>query len=239
MKGTNDMEYQIVGRGVEITPALKEYALKKISKMEKYFEKGSDVHCTITISVIKIYQIAEVSIQADGIYLRAKVNDQKDAYAAIDLVVDKLEGQIRKMKAQLERLRRQSGIAKAIALEVINGDEEPESAKDIVKRKTLSLTPMDIEEAITRMDALDHPFFIFEDSSTHNTCILYRRDDGEFGLIEAVKQFLYLTLIEILGNQYLFLFLKFLLVFFSFVSNNSFSCFPPLNNGGKYVERIN
>lgn len=177
------MRYQTVGHGVDITPALKEYSLKKLSKMEKYFSSNESVKCTITFSLIKIYQVVEISINASDMYLRAKVSDQKDAYAAIDLAVDKLEGQMRKMKTQLLKSQKKNSIAKDIVLDQIIADDE-ENIDKIVKRKSLSLVPMDVEEALARMDALGHDFFIYLDSKSNKRSILYRREDKTLGVIE-------------------------------------------------------
>ncbi len=177
------MRYQTVGHGVEITPALKDYSLKKLSKMEKYFSSNESVKCTITFSLIKIYQVVEISINASDMYLRAKVSDQKDAYAAIDLAVDKLEGQMRKMKTQLLKSQKKNSIAKDIVLDQIIADGE-ENIDKIVKRKSLSLVPMDVEEALARMDALGHDFFIYLDSKSNKRSILYRREDKTLGVIE-------------------------------------------------------
>ncbi len=177
------MRYQTVGHGVDITPALKDYSLKKLSKMEKYFSSNESVKCTITFSLIKIYQVVEISINASDMYLRAKVSDQKDAYAAIDLAVDKLEGQMRKMKTQLLKSQKKNSIAKDIVLDQIIADDE-ENIDKIVKRKSLSLVPMDVEEALARMDALGHDFFIYLDSKSNKRSILYRREDKTLGVIE-------------------------------------------------------
>jgi len=178
------MKYQTVGHGLELTPALKDYALKKAGKMEKYFSSNQNVKCTITISIVKVYQIVEISICANDIYLRAKVSNQKDAYVAIDLAVDKLEGQIRKMKTQLLKLQKKNGIGKDIILDKIADDEaNKQPIEEVVKVKHLSLGPMDLEEALTRMDALDHDFFIYLDSKTGKQSILYRREDKTLGLI--------------------------------------------------------
>lgn len=177
------MRYQTVGHGVDITPALKDYSLKKLSKMEKYFSSNESVKCTITFSLIKIYQVVEISINASDMYLRAKVSDQKDAYAAIDLAVDKLEGQMRKMKTQLLKSQKKNSIAKDIVLDQIDAEKE-ENIDKIVKRKTLSLVPMDVDEALARMDALGHDFFIYLDSKSNKRSILYRREDNSLGLIE-------------------------------------------------------
>ena len=177
------MRYQTVGHGVDITPALKEYSLKKLSKMEKYFSSNESVKCTITFSLIKIYQVVEISINASDMYLRAKVSDQKDAYAAIDLAVDKLEGQMRKMKTQILKSQKKNSIAKDIVLDQIIADDE-ENIDKIVKRKSLSLVPMDVEEALARMDALGHDFFIYLDSKSNKRSILYRIEDKTLGVIE-------------------------------------------------------
>lgn len=181
------MRYQYVGHGVEFTPALKDYALKRVSKMEKYFSDNDDVKCTITISLIKHYQIAEISIKAADMYLRAKVSNEKDLYGAIDLCVDKLEGQMRKVKTQILKLQKRNSFGRDILIENIKDDianQEIVPISKIVKRKNLTLTPMDADEALARMEALDHSFFIYLDSTTQKPSILYRRQDNTLGLIE-------------------------------------------------------
>ena len=176
------MKYQIVGRSVKVTEAMEKQVLAKLSKLEKYFDKDADIKCVITFSVSHRDQAVEVAISARNIDLRAKVVSS-DAYEAIDLVVDKLEGQIRKMKTQLAKIHKKAGLSENIRMDMVD-DEDEEDIYSIVKRKRLSLVLMEVEEAEARMDALDHSFFIYLDSDSGLVSVLYRRQDGDYGLIE-------------------------------------------------------
>lgn len=113
--------------------------------------------------------------------LRAKTINE-DFYNAVDILVEKLEGQMRKVKTQLKKSSKQKSLSENIRLEQI---EEENNAQEIVKRKKLSLTPMDVDEALARMDALGHKFFIYLDSESGKVNVLYERDDGSYGDIEV------------------------------------------------------
>ena len=112
------MKYQIVGRSVKVTEAMEKQVLAKLSKLEKYFDKDADIKCVITFSVSHRDQAVEVAISAKNIDLRAKVVSS-DAYEAIDLVVDKLEAQIRKMKTQLAKIHKKAGLSENIRMDMV------------------------------------------------------------------------------------------------------------------------
>jgi len=178
------MRYQIVGRGIDVSPAMKDQAIKKLHRMEKYFDDGDNVRCSVTFSVCHLDQTVEISIGAKNVNLRAKVKT-KDAYESIDLCIDKLEGQMRKMKTQLERYKKKNSLSEDMRMELVAADPNVDEDIDkIVKRKKLVLAPMDADEALTRMDALDHTFFIYRDSTSGKECVLYRREEGDYGVIE-------------------------------------------------------
>ena len=124
-------------------------------------------------------QTIEVTIPLNKFILRAEVSD-KDLYAAIDLVVDKLEGQIRKNKTKLEK-RYTEEIPEMVFDDIID-EEEPEK---IVKRKNIDTKPMDEEEAILQMNLLNHDFFVFKNINEECVSVLYRRKDGRFGIINV------------------------------------------------------
>lgn len=182
---TNMMKYQIVGRGIDVTPAMKDVAVKKISHLEKYFDSNEEIRCLVTFSVSHLNQMVEINIHTPVTALRAKVQAD-DAYVAIDLAIDKLEGQIRKMKTQVINQHHRHSLAEDMNLEMVEtyADEDKEDMDKIVKRKNLALAPMDAEEALARMEALDHSFFVYLDAASQKTCIIYRREDGRLGLIE-------------------------------------------------------
>lgn len=176
------MRCQIIGRGIEVTPAMKEQTENKLSRLDKYFDLESNVKCFVTFSVGHHDQTVEISVTTKNIELRAKVS-QADAYQAIDLVIDKLEGQMRKFKTQFTKIHKKAGLSENIRMDMID-DEVEEDLDVIVKRKKLALVPMDAEEAAARMEALDHSFFIYLDSDTGLISVLYKRESGDLGVIE-------------------------------------------------------
>lgn len=177
------MKYQIIGRNVTVTDAMENAVLKKMKRIERYFDETADVKCTTTISTAHHDQTIEIAIVTKNINLRAKVTDE-DLYAALDLAIDKLEGQMRKMKTLVDRSKKRA-LVDNIRMEMLSDEvEKVPSAEEIVRRKKLDLTPMDLDEALTRMEALDHSFFIYLDSSTGLVNVLYVRDDEGYGVIE-------------------------------------------------------
>jgi putative sigma-54 modulation protein len=177
------MRIQIVGRGIQVSPAMKTQTEKKLARMEKYFEPNSEVRCVVTYSVVHIDQTVEINIAARHINLRAKVK-AKDAYEALDLCIDKLEGQMRKMKTQFLNMQKRNSLAEDMNLDELQSSPAPKALEEIVKRKQLTLIPMDADEALARMEALDHSFFIYRDSASGKECVLYKREEGDYGVIE-------------------------------------------------------
>ena len=126
-------------------------------------------------------QKIEVTIPTEYVLLRAEVVDQ-DLYNAIDLVIDKLEGQIRKYKTRLNRKSKDNKLAFNLAsIEPLEDEEEDV----LVKTKTITPKPMDMEEAIMQMELIGHSFFVYRDTETDAISIVYRRNDGDYGLIET------------------------------------------------------
>lgn len=182
------MKFQYVCKDVTLTPAMKEAAEEKLGRLEHYFRSAAEVEVTVTISVKSDRdQAVEAAFVANGFNLRAKAAAE-DYYDALDRLVEKLEGQLRKVKTQIQKTKKHNSLASNILLEQIEDYEAEEANLDIVKRKTLSLAPMDVDEALTRMDALGHSFFIYLDSATGLVNVLYERDNGGYGVIEVEKQ---------------------------------------------------
>ena len=179
------MKYQIIGRNVTITKAMENAVLKKMSRIERYFDGSDEVKCTATISTGHHDQTIEIAIVTTNMNLRAKVTNN-DVYAALDLAIDKLEGQMRKMKTLVDRNKKKS-LTENIRTDLPKEEDVP-SAEEIVKRKKLDLTPMDLDEALTRMEALDHSFFIYLDSATGKINVLYVRQDEGYGVIEINEE---------------------------------------------------
>ncbi|GEO66662.1 ribosome hibernation-promoting factor, HPF/YfiA family [Levilactobacillus spicheri] len=182
------LTFNIRGENIEVTDAIRDYVQKRISKLEKYFENNVEAIAHINL---KVYQNktakVEVTIPLPYLTLRAE-ETSPDLYASVDLVTDKLERQIRKYKTKVNRKSREKGYKN---LDFVPSDTD-DKAKDsdsnelqVVRTKRVSLKPMDNEEAILQMDMLGHDFFIYQDAETDGVSIVYRRNDGRYGLIEA------------------------------------------------------
>lgn len=177
------MRYQIVGKNIEVTEGIKEALLKKLHRMDKYFVINDDVECRAVVRTYKTGQKVEITIFTKMMNFRAEVIDD-DLYAAFDLAIDKLEGQMRKLKTRLDR-RNKDGLGKSIAFENFDAEKEEANNDEIVRTKSYMLSPMTMEEAITRMEALGHDFFMYLDLDDQMISVLYRRDNGGLGIIQA------------------------------------------------------
>ena len=182
--------YNVRGENIEITPAIREYAEKKISKIERYFPDSPDATAYVNA---KVYPNKDAKVEVTipltgGLTLRAEETSQ-DLYGSIDLVVDKLERQVRKYKTKVNRKPRvRAGLPGAVETQVQADrvEQEAEEGHDpikIVRRKTLSVKPMTAEEAVLQMEMLGHNFFIFEDAETGKGALVYARRKGSYGLI--------------------------------------------------------
>src|SRR5699024_10842524 len=183
------MNYNIRGENIEVTQAIRDFVESKIGKLNRYFDTPptSDVH--VNLSVYNNEQQIEVTIPMPNLLLRAE-EQNADLYAAIDLVVDILERQIRKQKTKVNRKFRQEVSMKHIfaELEKEAGKAEEESDEiEIVRTKRFNLKLMDSEEAVLQMDMLGHAFFVFTNAETDATNVVYRRKDGKYGLIEPTN----------------------------------------------------
>ena len=179
------MKFNIRGENIEVTPALREYVEKKLSKLERYFDTFPEIK--VNLKVYSDKQRIEVTIPFTDLLLRAEETNS-DMYAAIDLVVDKIERQIRKHKTKVNRKLREKGSVKTNfilpeAVAVLDAVEEDEL--ELVRTKRFDLKPMDVEEAILQMDMLGHSFFVFTNADTNETNVVYGRKDGKYGLIET------------------------------------------------------
>lgn len=181
------MRYNIRGENIEVTGAISSYVEKKVGKLERYFEAPPTSDVNVNISVYNEDQKIEVTIPMPNLLLRAE-EKHTDLYAAIDLVVSKLERQIRKYKTKINRKSRQKGAPKHIFAEMERNSRQEATAEEdeieIVRTKRFNLKPMDSEEAILQMDMLGHTFFVFMNAETNDTNVVYRRHDGRYGLIE-------------------------------------------------------
>ena len=175
------MKITLRGKNIEITEAIEEKVGEKLSKLDKYFIVSENVEAKVLVRTYPYGQKIEVTIPTEYVLLRAEVVDQ-DLYNAIDLVIDKLEGQIRKYKTRLNRKSKDNKLAFNLAsIEPLEEEEEDV----LVKTKTITPKPMGMEEAIMQMELIGHSFFVYRDTETDAISIVYRRNDGDYGLIET------------------------------------------------------
>ena len=174
------MKMNIRGSKIKITKAINDYVETKIGKLDKYLENPDEIIANVVVKVKGKDQTVEVTIPMKKLILRAE-ETHNDLYAAIDLVSEKLERQIRKNKTRMKK-KINNVIDFNVNFSVV--DNEVEKGK-IVKRKSLETKPMNEEEAILQMNLLSHDFFVFINEATNDFNILYRRKDGNYGIIET------------------------------------------------------
>ena len=175
------MKMNIRGSKVKITSAINDYIENKIGKLDKYLEKPDEITANVVVKVKGKDQTVEVTIPMKKLILRAE-DTHNDLYAAIDLVSEKLERQIRKNKTRMK---------KNVSKDLIDFNTNFKVEKDenekgrILRRKLIETKPMNEEEAILQMNLLGHDFFVFTNEATNQINILYRRKDTNYGIIET------------------------------------------------------
>ncbi len=173
------MNVNIRGDKIEVTDSIKNYVREKLERLDKYFEDSSKIDAHVIIRARNGEQIIEVTVPTSKYTLRAE-EKHSDLYAAIDLVVDVLERQIRKNKTRLNKRRDAADVVFSFIPEE---DEEYVETNQVVKRKTIDKKPMSEEEAILQMELLDHDFFLYFDVEQECFAVLYKRKDGNYGII--------------------------------------------------------
>ena len=172
------MKFNIHGKKIDVTDSIKSYIEEKIGRLDKYFENPDNVTATALIKLRGKDQVVEVTINANKFILRGE-EAHKDLYASIDKVSDKIERQIRKNKTRMKK--KVKDVAKDFVLDF---EEKEENDNVIVKRKVIENKPMSEEEAILQMELLGHEFFAYKNEETKEVNILYRRKDGDYGILE-------------------------------------------------------
>jgi len=172
------MRFEIVGKNVTITEPMRAKIEKKLSALQKYLLLDEDVTARVVARVYPASQKIEVTIPTKVGILRTEV-EHEDIYSAVDIAIDKLEDQLRRQKTRLNRRHRDS-LAEAFLLEA-----EEEEIDIPVKTKTLIAERMDLEEAIMQMELSNHDFYIYTDDESDRISVVYRRNNGGYGLIET------------------------------------------------------
>ena len=178
------IKYSIRGENLEVTEAIRNYVVSKLEKIEKYFQPEQELDARVNLKVYREKTAkVEVTIPLGSITLRAEDISQ-DMYGSIDLVTDKIERQIRKNKTKIERKNKNKVATSQLFTDDLVEDANVVPPK-VVRSKQIDLKPMDLEEALLQMDLLGHDFFIYVDVEDQTTNVLYRREDGEVGLLEV------------------------------------------------------
>ncbi len=175
------MEIKIRGEKLTITDSMRDYAVEKLGKLDKYLENSSNIYANVIVKVKGQDVTVEITIPLKSFILRSE-ETQEDFYAAIDKTIDKLVRQVKKQKDRL--MSKQVKPSYDFNFDSIEAEEEKETNK-IVKRKTIEVKPMNEEEAILQMELLGHEFFMYKDSETNAPCVIYKRKDGNYGVIES------------------------------------------------------
>lgn len=177
------MNSTYIGRQVTVYDDMKQMVEKKLAKFDRYFPGNADA--AVTFRKIRDMECMEITISVGSTLFRAE--EQADKYAtALVRCVDTIEGQIRKNKTRLAKRMRTAFVSP----DPVPG-ETPDPADDApfrIRTKRFTLRPMTAEEAILQMNLLDHNFYVFLDADTNETCVVYKRDDGNYGVIVPDKQ---------------------------------------------------
>lgn len=178
------MQIAVTFRHMEVSDPVRAYAEEKLSRVKKYIDEPIDAQAVLSVEK-KIRHKAEVTIVAKGITIKGS-EETSDMYAAIDLVVDKIERQLKRYKEKLKKHKPASGKEREVTKAVLAAesiDEVEGGEPQIVRSHSFPVKPMAVEEAVMQMDLLHKDFLVFTDSTSEEINVVYRRKDGNYGLI--------------------------------------------------------
>ncbi len=178
----------VKGRGLEVGEPLRAYAEEKLGKLDRYLDNIAEASIDLAAEKAKNAEerfVAQVTMSVNGTILRGEER-AGDLYTAIDSVMDLMQRQIERYKGKLYRSKTRPSTARAIAARIATetGQQAVEDQPRVVKTKRFAIKPMEVDEAIEQMELLGHDFFVFFNAVTEETNVLYRRNDGNYGLIE-------------------------------------------------------
>ena len=172
------MQTSVTFKNLDPSETLKSYAKDKLDKLDRFLDNPAEAN--VVLSVEKFRHIAEINITGDRLNINGK-EETNDMYSAIDMVMDKLEKQIKKSKQKIRERRTERRSAAKDVMDTGISDEEAEG--EIIV-KTIEYKPMDAEEAVLQLDLADDNFIVFTNSRTDRINVVYRRNDGNYGLIQ-------------------------------------------------------
>ena len=176
------MKVTIIGRQMNVWDEMKATIEKKLEKLDKYF--GDDCEAVVTLSSKRSLKSLEITINAYGTIFRSETDD--DTFRnALDRSIYSIERQIRKNKTRLSKKIRTGAFDEGI---FDTGEDYEEDAEFVIRTKSFYFKPMSVEEAIMQMNLLGHEFFVFRDAATEDVCVVYRRKNGDYGLITPSEE---------------------------------------------------
>lgn len=170
------MKITVVGRQMSVRDSLKALVEKKLSKFDRYF--GEEAEATVKFGHVRDLERLEITISAGGTLYRCE-EETESFENALDECIESIERQLRKNKTRLEKRLRTGAFTASDVREEI-----PEDEQTLIRRKTFAMKPMTADEAILQMNLLGHSFFMFADAASGKICVVYRRNDGAYGVIE-------------------------------------------------------
>ena len=174
------MKIKHYGRFMEVSDSLREYTEKKLAKLDWFFDPDAEGQVKYTQEKGS-KNIVEITISHKGLLFRSE-EATSDMYASVDKAVDKLSRQSRRHRTKLDKRVHVSMPEPAPEAEV---DEAPEEERKVVRVKRFSMKPMSVEDAMMQMELLGHNFYLFDNAETGHVCVLYVRQDGDYGLLET------------------------------------------------------
>ncbi len=182
------MEYRLMGRGIEISDAIKSYVDRRFEKVERVLNDGDVTSAEVRIEKDGENYVLKIVMNFRGEIIKVEERNP-DVYAAIDFASDALEKQVKKLRDKV-RVRHKAGskgLAEAIAADMPGVEEERVGEDKIESVKRIPLTPMSVEEAVLQMDVMDHLFLVFRNSESGEINVIYRKKDGGYGLLELYE----------------------------------------------------
>ncbi|MBW7885536.1 MAG: ribosome-associated translation inhibitor RaiA [Caldilineaceae bacterium] len=187
------MKVIVHGRNIDVTDYMREFIAKKVGRLERYLPQIGEVRAELTQNMTRSADdrfTAQITVWTNGQILRAE-ESTSDIFASIDTTVDKMSSQIRRFKGRRYESKRRAAQAAlkqveqtvAAVAEEVATEEEPGR---IIRRKEFVVQPMDEEEALEQMELLGHDFFIFFNPDSNNVNVIYRRRDGNYGLLQPL-----------------------------------------------------
>lgn len=190
MPEAGTVQITVSGKNMQVTPALRSHAERKVGKLLKYFDDTKRAKlAAVVLGAERGRHTAEITFEVGSLLVRGE-GKSDDMYASIDMAVDRIERQVRKFKTRINRRLRQERAETAATTEAAQApvaaeaDEEETDIPRVVRVKRFALKPMTVEEAVLQMELLGHDFFVFTNGASDEVNVLYRRKDGNYGLIE-------------------------------------------------------